>query len=113
MAHELRFSPGAIEDIEEVLLYTLARFGERKYMEYAELIRLALEDIRANPDQIPPKRRPQIHLDARTFHIARRGRAARHFLLYRIVGEEFVDVGRLLHDAMDLHLHLPGGYAPN
>lgn len=97
MSHTLRISNRAARDIEEVLAYTLAQFGARKRAEYRALIRDALADIAADPHRAPAKHRPELHPGARTFHIARRGKRARHFLLYRVIGDEFVDVGRLLH----------------
>jgi len=107
---KLRFSNRAIQDIEQVLAYTLTQFGDSKYEEYKELIRKALTDIAADPNRRPARRRPELHRDAWTFHIARRGKRARHFFLYRVMGEEFIDVGRLLHDSMDLEGNLPDGF---
>jgi toxin ParE1/3/4 len=104
---KLRLSKRAIQDIEDVLAYTLAQFGERKLNEYKELIREALAEIASDPDGLRATRRPEIHPDARTLHIARPGRRARHFFLYRIADSEFVDVGRLLYDSMDLRKHAP------
>jgi toxin ParE1/3/4 len=110
MSFTLRISATARRDIEDVLAYTLAQFGERKRAEYRLLIQLALADIRADPNKTPAKRRPELHRDARTFHIARAGRRARHFLLFRVVDGEIVEIGRLLHDAMELRRHLPEGF---
>jgi toxin ParE1/3/4 len=107
---KLRISKLAIRDIENVLAYTIRQFGERKQREYQQLIRRALSDIAADPDRLPAKPRVDIHPDARTFHIARPGRPARHFFLFRLAGSEFVDIGRLLHDSMDLRQHLPPGF---
>ena len=110
MSFTLRFSRTAVRDIEEILAYTLTHFGARKHEQYKALIRQALRDIAADPDRSPAKRRPELHRDVRTFHIARQGRRARHFLLYRVVGDRFIDIGRLLHDSMDLKRHLPPGF---
>lgn len=110
MRHKLRFSPQAVRDIEEALEYTLEQFGERKQEQYKDLIRLALADIAVNPDDPRAKRRPELHPDARTFHLSRRGMHARHFLLYRVTADRHVDIGRLLHDSMDLARHVPEGF---
>jgi toxin ParE1/3/4 len=112
MSFRMRFSRLAARDIEGILAHTLQEFGERQYGQYKDLIRSALVDIAADPDRPTARRRPELHPDARTFHIARPGRNARHFLLYRVVGNRFVDVGRLLHDSMDLKRHLPKGFGP-
>jgi toxin ParE1/3/4 len=106
----IRLLPAVERDIELALLATLRRFGVRKYDEYRALIRQAIRDIQADPDGPQSKRRSEIHRSARTFHIARRGRRARHFLLYRISEDGVVEFARLLYDGMDLEQHLPAGY---
>jgi toxin ParE1/3/4 len=108
MSFRLRISAAAVRDIEQVLAHTLQEFGLRQYEEYKDLIRTALAEIAANPNRPTARLRPELHPNARTFHLARPGRHARHFLLYRVVGD-YVDVGRLLHDSMDLRRHLPKG----
>lgn len=110
MSLKLRFSKRAVRDIEGILAHTLQEFGEGQYEEYKELIRAALADVAADPNRPTARRRPELHADARTFHIARPGKDARHFLLYRVSGDRFVDIGRLLHDSMDLRRHLPKGF---
>ncbi len=110
MAFELRISDQAWRDIDEVLDWTLSNFGERQREAYWELILAAMTALVRDPGRA--RRRPDIHDSARTFHIARPGRAARHFLLVRIVDPGVVEVGRLLYDGMDLSMHLPPEYAP-
>lgn len=95
--------PRAEAQIVDVLDYTLATFGEAKYLDYRDLIGLALETIEATPTA--GKRRPEIHPDAWTYHIARRGRHARHLFLYRI--QEVVEVASFLYEAMDLPRQRP------
>jgi plasmid stabilization system protein ParE len=51
------------------------------------------------------KRRSDIHPDAWTYHIAQRGKKARHLFVYRI--RKDVEIARFLHDAMDLARHRP------
>jgi plasmid stabilization system protein ParE len=97
-------SSRAEAQIADVLSYTLEEFGEAKYLEYQELIGLALETLEATPTA--GKRRPEIHPDAWTYHIARPARKARHLFLYRI--RENVEVARFLYDAMDLPRQRPG-----
>ena len=113
MNFQVRFSKSAVRDVEAVLTYTLKRFGKRKHAEYKSLIREALKDIAADPLRFPAKHRPEQHPDARTFHVARKGRRATHFFLYRVSTRQCIDIGRLLHDAMDLGLHLPPGFDVN
>jgi len=95
--------PRAEAQIVDVLSYTLTEFGEAKYLDYRGLIALALETLETTPTA--GKRRPEIHPDAWTYHIARPGRNARHLFLYRI--RVAVEVACFLHDAMDLPRQRP------
>ena len=81
-----------------MLAFTFDRFGERKYLEYRTLIRIALEALAADPTI--GKQRSDIHPDAWAYHIARRGMRARHLFVYRI--RDDVEIARFLYDAMDL-----------
>jgi plasmid stabilization system protein ParE len=90
--------PRAEAQMIDVLDHTLEEFGEAKYLEYRDLIALALRTLEATP--MKGKRRPEIHPDAWTYHIARPGHRARHLFLYRI--RDAVEVARFLYDAMDL-----------
>jgi plasmid stabilization system protein ParE len=96
-------SPRAYAHIVDVLAFTLERFGETKYLDYLALIGIALETLESRPNA--GKRRPEIHPDAWTFHIARPGRRARHIFLYRIRAD--VEIASFLYDAMDLRRQHP------
>lgn len=113
MRYELRVSGRAVRDMENVLRRTLADFGQRQRNAYESLMREALAAILVDPLGPPARQRPELHPDARTFHIARRGRHARHFFLYKVSGGRVIDIGRLLHDSMDLPQHLPKGFRPS
>jgi len=67
-------------------------------------------EVVSDPDCVQAKRRPEIHANARTFHLTRPGQQARQFLLFRVTDEGIVEVGRLLYDGMDLPQHLPPGF---
>jgi plasmid stabilization system protein ParE len=95
--------PRANADIIDVLEFTREQFGEAKYLEYRDLISLALTTLEATPTA--GKRRPEIHPDAWTYHIARPGRKARHLFLYRV--REVAEISRFLYDAMDLPRQRP------
>jgi toxin ParE1/3/4 len=90
-------------DIEDALRYTLGTYGVHKYEEYVVLIEEAFETLAADPEA--GRARPDIGPEARTYRIARRGRRARHVVLYRIVGADVVEVLALAYDAMDLPRH--------
>lgn len=110
MPYQIRVSDQAWRDIEDILAWTLERFGEGKREEYRALILDGLAEIAHNPEAA--RRRPELHEKCRTFHLARPGRRARHFFLFRISDGGLVEVGRLLYDGMDLTSHLPPLYEP-
>lgn len=98
-----RLVPAAELDIERVLLYTLRKFGHRKYLDYAALIEEALRGLEENART--GKHRPSIHPDAWVHPIAQPGRKARHLFLYEFlyeILEERAHIYGLFHDAMDL-----------
>jgi toxin ParE1/3/4 len=41
-----------------------------------------------------------------------RVKTPRHFLVYRLATPECIEVGRVLHDSMDLTRHLPHDFQP-
>lgn len=100
MAIKVHVSAQAIRDMDQVLRWTLENFGERKYVEYRELLRLALDELSRDRKRARP--RPEIHAEAWTLHIGRRGKKARHLLLIRIREDGEVEVARVLYDGMDL-----------
>jgi toxin ParE1/3/4 len=105
MALAVRISTLAQRDINAALAWTLSEFGPRQHDAYRELLHRAILEVAAHPQRARP--RPDLHPDARTFHIARPGRHARHFLLLRVAPDGVVEIARLLHDAMDPARHLP------
>jgi toxin ParE1/3/4 len=67
----------------------------------------AIGELANGPDVAGSKARDEIMPGLRTLHVARHGRRGRHFLLYRIVKGRIIEIGRILHDQMDLQRHLP------
>jgi toxin ParE1/3/4 len=116
----LRLSALAKGDIENILIHSHANFGESARLRYEALIEAALHDIAADADRIGVKQRPELGPNVRTYHLfysRERGRTddgivrePRHMLLFRLIEPDIVDVGRILHDAMELANHLPPGY---
>lgn len=100
MPWHVRISALAERDIEHALEWTRRNFGERQHDRYCELIRDAILSVAERPDLA--RARPELHPDARTFHIARRGKPARHLLLLRVAPDGVVEIARFLHDGMDL-----------
>jgi toxin ParE1/3/4 len=73
-----------------------------------------------DPDRIGSHKRPEIAAAARTYHLwhsrnrvakrVGRVKSPRHFLLYRMRPDGQIEIGRVLHDSMDLERHLPDEY---
>jgi len=106
----VKLSGPARLDIAQALEWTLEHFGQQKHDQYVQLIGQAIKQIAKSPQGPRSQSRPMIHADARTMHIARPGKRARHFFLYRMHNTGTIDIGRFLHDAMDLSSHLPEGF---
>ena len=113
-------APKARGDIVSILAWTEENFGPQTSKRYAALIATAVEQVGANPELAGSSPRPEIADNCRTYHLffSRKsaGRAAsrihrpRHFLLYRVTEPGMVEIGRVLHDSMELKAHLPEEY---
>ena len=69
---------------------------------------LALEVLGTGPDEPGTRAREDLAPGIRTLHAGRRGRKARHFVVFRVGTDGTVDVLRVLHDSVDLARHIPG-----
>jgi toxin ParE1/3/4 len=115
-----RLSPQAEQDIEAILAWTHERFGEKARIRYEALLTQAILDVADSPERAGSHVRPEIAASARTYHLRHsrdrvkkslgRVQRPRHFLLYRITAAGYLDIGRILHDGMDLRRHLPEEY---
>ena len=113
-------SPAAEHDIESILVWTHGRFGEQARLRYEALLTQGIVDVAEDPNRVGCIHRSEITADARTYHLWHsrihvpvadgRVKNPRHFLLYRIRGDGRVEIGRVLHDSMDLDRHLPEDY---
>jgi toxin ParE1/3/4 len=117
---EFQISPPAERDIEVILEWTHGEFGEKARLRYEALLERAIMDVADAPERAGSHRRPEIVAAARTDHLlhsrdrvkksAGRVKQPRHFLLYRICADGHIEIGRVLHDGMDLKRHLPEEY---
>jgi len=113
-------SPSAERDIHAILAWTHEQFGQRGRLRYEALLIRAICDVAENPERIGSQIRPEIAADARTYHLWHsRNRVEpksdqvhrpRHFLLYRVRKDGPIEIGRVLHDHMELARHLPKEY---
>lgn len=111
-----RLSRLAQSDIESILEWSHANFGESARRRYQALIAVAVRDIAADPTRVGCQPRPELGEGVYSWHL-RQGRdrskvarveRPRHFLIYRIDGR-LVVIGRVLHDAMDIERHIDPG----
>ncbi|MGD9636953.1 MAG: type II toxin-antitoxin system RelE/ParE family toxin [Pirellulales bacterium] len=113
-------SPSAAADIEDILAHTLRVHGEAALLRYEALLVRAIADVAAAPDRPGVHTREEIASAARTYHLANscenvdreigRVKRPRHFLLFRLRGDGTIEIGRVLHESMDLARHLPDAY---
>jgi toxin ParE1/3/4 len=113
-------APAAESDIASILDWSHEHFGPEARGRYEVLIVQAIVDVADNPDRAGVNSRPEIAAAARTYHLINsrdrvpaglgRVQQPRHFLLFRMRGDGVVEVGRVLHDSMDLERHMPDEY---
>jgi toxin ParE1/3/4 len=114
---EVTIAPRARSDIASILAWTEETFGPQTLKRYGKLIATAIEQVAANPELAGSVIRPEIAEHCRTYDLffsrksagraGNRIRHPRHFLLYRVTEANIVEIGRVLHDSMELQAHLP------
>ena len=114
---EVVIAPKARDDIASILAWTEKNFGTQALSRYAKLIAKAIEQVAENPELVGSHQRPEIAKNCRTNHLYLCRKAAGrardrvrhpcHFLLYRALEANIVEIGRVRHDSMDLLEHLP------
>jgi toxin ParE1/3/4 len=94
----------AKSDFDEIVRWTLSRFGTDQAAAYAETLNGALAALKAGPQVLGSRRRDDIGAELFTLHVARGGRRGRHFILFRVVRDDVraLEVLRILHDRMDI-----------
>lgn len=103
----IRLGAEAERDFLRILQYTAESFGPRQTVIYKATLMDALAELTQGPNVVGSRARDEILPGVRTLHLARRGRRGRHFIMYRAAEGKVVEVLRILHDAMDLALHIP------
>jgi toxin ParE1/3/4 len=113
-------APKARSDIVSILAWTQETFGAQTLKRYAQLIETAIAEIAADPERAGSVQRTEVAENCRTYHLfhsrkqagtrGNRIRRPRHVLLYRVPTAGIVEIGRVLHDSMDLEQHLPEEY---
>jgi toxin ParE1/3/4 len=99
----------AKDDFDDIVQWTLDRFGADQAAIYAEILNSALAALSAGPRAPGARRRDDVADGVFTLHVARNKHRGRHFILFRLVraDERVLEVLRLLHDRMDIARHVP------
>jgi len=113
-------SVAAERDIVSILTWTHEHFGEQARLRYEALLVQAMIDVAENPQLPGSAARDEIAGLARTYHIwhsrnrvnkaSGRVHQLRHFLIYRVNDRKQIEIGRVLHESVDLPNHLPTEY---
>ena len=112
---QVHLTAGARADLGNILRWTSDRFGRAQARRYSDTLTQAIRSLEAGPDAPGSRRRDDLSRGLMTLHVARRGRAGRHLVVYRIGGPgdpSVIEVIRLLHDSMDLSRHVDRGEVP-
>jgi toxin ParE1/3/4 len=99
---KVRQTPEAQKDRAKIIRWTIRHFGIGQAETYTETIALAMAALRDGPGAAGVRKRNDIVPGILALHVARNGRKGRHFGVFRIGGDNIIDVLRLLHDSMDL-----------
>jgi toxin ParE1/3/4 len=114
---KLRLSVPAERDIEDILAHSETEFGETARLRYETLLAAALNDLLSDPDRAGVRLRDDLGPNVRSYHLLlARDRAKgaygivhkpRHMVIFRLTVPDTLDVGRVLHDAMEIADHIP------
>jgi toxin ParE1/3/4 len=109
MARQWRVRLGAVAEVDfaNILKWTTENFGARQAGIYRDTLLQAIGELAKGPDAPGSKAREEIMPGLRALHVARHGRRGRHLLVYRAVEGRMIEIGRILHDQMELQRHLP------
>ncbi|XUM20605.1 type II toxin-antitoxin system RelE/ParE family toxin [Bradyrhizobium oligotrophicum S58] len=109
MGGSWRVRLGAVAELDfaNILKWSADNFGARQARIYRDTLVLAIGELAKGPDVVGSKARDDIAPGVRTLHVARNGRHGRHLLLYRVGSGQIIEIGRILHDRMDLLRHSP------
>jgi toxin ParE1/3/4 len=114
---QYRISNAARADIIDILRLSQTRFGDQARQRYQALILAALQAIAGTPYRVGSHERDELAPGLRSYHLIYSRQQAkhphgtvkspRHIVFYRVANDDVIEVVRLLHDAMEVQLHLP------
>jgi toxin ParE1/3/4 len=103
----VRLGALAERDFIQIMRWTAGKFGAEQARAYRDTLLAVIRELESGPEPAGAKLREEIAPGAQTLHVARRGRRGRHLLLYRVANGRIIEIGRILHDAMDVRRHIP------
>jgi toxin ParE1/3/4 len=116
----LELSLQALADSEEISRWTEAHFGASAAVRYAALIAQAMIDLRQDASRLGISPLPEFGDQAFFYRLAfsrrnvprsiGRVKDPRHLVLFRILADGSIEVGRILHESMELSSNLPDGF---
>jgi len=109
----VRLTHQAELDLLDIAQWTIENFGAKQADYYIDTISRAIVALSDGPAIVGTKTRNELGLGIGTLHAGRYGRKARHFVIFRVVENQMLDVLRVLHDSMDLARHLPAANDSN
>jgi toxin ParE1/3/4 len=111
----LHYFPAARNDITEALAWSAVNFGAAAGKRYQKVLSVAITEIAANPELTHSQQLPGLQPGIRLYHLKHsRARAAvqgqivrkpRHFIAYKLIGDDVVIV-RVLHERMEISRQL-------
>lgn len=114
---QYRVSNTARADIVDILRLSQTQFGDQARQRYQMLILAALQALADTPCRIGSHDRDELAPGLRSYHLIYSRQQAkqthgmvkkpRHIVFYRVANDDIIEVVRLLHDAMEVQLHLP------
>lgn len=105
----IRLTTTAESDLRNILRWTAGQFGHAQARIYGETLTRAVQALTGGPHIAGSRRRDGIAQGLLILHVARGGRTARYFVLYRVsepAEAPMIEVLRLPHDSMDLVRHV-------
>lgn len=105
----IRLTAAAEADIADIVEWTAETLGPTQARVYARTLTAAITALSGGPRVAGAKPRNDVAQGVFVLHVARGRRKGRHFIVFRPTRDpsgSFVNVLRVLHDAMDLARHV-------
>lgn len=113
---QYRISNAARADIVDILRLSQTQFGDQARQRHQALILAALQALADTPYRIGSHDRDELAPGLCSYHLIYSRQQAkqthgmvkspRHIVFYRVASDDVIEVVRLLHEAMEVQLHL-------